>query len=351
MTLYQDLLDKKMDQELFLSSLDEKITDGSGSFVSKSVTGNLYWYFQTCKNGIKRQRYVGPDNENTRGMIERLQSYRKTVKESSSEELVSALKRVPGIPRVDPNERKIILSLEKAGVFRKEGILVGTQAFRCYPLIVGVSLPETAARTGDIDLAYDRDIQVFVPESTDKIVSRIRSEIPLRAIPTLDPKGRSYSFVITGSDLKLEILTTINGEESDPERLKSINEIGFHAQPLAYMDYLIKNPIKSVLLYGNGVLVNLPSPERFAIHKILLRQIRDRSSHIKSTKDLVQGGALLDALARFPEDLTNAVRDLRARAENNESLRKKFLAGLGSLRENVSSDTLEKLRTEFDEGR
>lgn len=345
-TLYQDLLDKKMDQELFLANLKGESSDGT--FVSKTVKGNLYWYFQTYENGVKKQRYVGPDNEDTKEMIDRLKSYREAVKNSSSEELVSALKNTPGVPRVYPDEGKIILSLEKSGVFRNGGILVGTQAFRCYPLIIGSSLSETAARTGDIDVAYDRGIQIFVPESTDTIVSRIRSEISLLPIPTLDPKGRSYSFKIGGSDLKLEVLTTIK-EEPDPERLKSIKDIGFYAQPLEYMDYLIKNPVKAVLLYEKGVLVNIPSPERFAIHKVLLSQIRDESSKVKSMKDIVQAGLLIDALSsQYPTDLMNAIHDLSAMLGKNESPRHKFLSGLSSLKGKVPSDVLTKLIDEFE---
>lgn len=345
MTLYEDLLDKKMEQELFLSNLEG--TETEGSFVSKTIKGHLYWYFQMYENGIKKQRYVGPDNEKTREMIDRLKMYRESVQRSTLESLVSALRRTPGVPRIYPDEGKVISALENSGVFRNGGILVGTQAFRCYPLIVGASLSETAARTSDIDVAYDRGIQIFVPESTETIVSRINDKLSLLPIPTLDTRGRSYSFRIRGSDLKLEMLTTIKNE-ADPERLKSINDIGFYAQPLEYMGYLVKNPVRAVLLYEKGVLVNVPSPERFAIHKVLLSQIRHESSKGKSAKDIVQSGLLINALSsRYPEDLVNAVHDLSAMIGNNGSARQKFLSGLNAAKVEVSPDILTKLIAEF----
>ena len=154
-TLYEDLLDKKMEQELFLSRLEGKGPEGS--FVSKTVKGIRYWYFQTYEKGIKKQRYVGPDNKRTNDLIDRLKEYRESVQSSSVGTLVTVLRKAPGIPRIFPDEGRAISALEKSGVFRNGGVLVGTQAFRCYPLVVGEVLSETASRTGDIDVAYDRE--------------------------------------------------------------------------------------------------------------------------------------------------------------------------------------------------
>ncbi len=345
-TLYEDLMDRKMQQELFLSEMEG--AHPTGTFVSKTVGGRLYWYFQSYENSRKRQRYIGPDGERVRKMISRLKDYKETLRDSPTEDLVSVLRRTPGLPQIFPEEGTIIASLEKAGVFRNGGVLVGTQAFRCYPLVVGVSLLGTAMRTGDIDLAYDRSLQVFVPEATETIVSRILDTLSFLPLPTLDEKGRSYSFKVKGSELTLEILTTLDGSERNPDRLKSIDAIGFYAQPLEYMDYLIAEPIKSVLLFGKGVLVNVPSPERFAVHKILVSQIRAVPSGAKAEKDLHQAMTLIESLAdRHPDDLARAIRQMGERLKEDPPAREKFLAGVEALRRSIAAPLVSVFREEF----
>ena len=41
--------------------------------------------------------------------------------------------------------------------------------------------------------------------------------------------------------------------------------LGCSAEPLAFMDYLIEGAVNVVALYGAGVLVRVPMPERFAV--------------------------------------------------------------------------------------
>ena len=45
---------------------------------------------------------------------------------------------------------------------------------------------------------------------------------------------------------------------------------GASAQPLRHLDFLIRDPVRSVLLHGGGVPVTVPAPERYCVHKILL---------------------------------------------------------------------------------
>ncbi len=45
---------------------------------------------------------------------------------------------------------------------------------------------------------------------------------------------------------------------------------GAAAIPLRFLDYLIHEPIRAVLLHGAGVPVLVPSPERYAIHKLIV---------------------------------------------------------------------------------
>jgi hypothetical protein len=70
---------------------------------------------------------------------------------------------------------------------------------------------------------------------------------------------------------------------------------GVSGEPLRFMDYLLSAPIRSVVLYGPGVSVNVPAPERFAVHKLIvsMRRPTDAVGSAKSRKDLAQSGELI----------------------------------------------------------
>ncbi|WP_204320311.1 GSU2403 family nucleotidyltransferase fold protein, partial [Proteus vulgaris] len=70
------------------------------------------------------------------------------------------------------------------------------------------------------------------------------------------------------------------------------------AEPLRFMDYLLRAPVRSVVLHGAGVAVTVPAPERFAVHKLIVssRRLTDAIGAAKSRKDVMQAGELIVAL-------------------------------------------------------
>ncbi len=57
--------------------------------------------------------------------------------------------------------------------------------------------------------------------------------------------------------------------------------------PYGFLDFLIYQPIRAVLLHGPGVPVLVPAPERYAIHKLIVGRT-DADGSAKSRKDRVQ---------------------------------------------------------------
>jgi hypothetical protein len=53
-----------------------------------------------------------------------------------------------------------------------------------------------------------------------------------------------------------------------------------------------------VLLHGSGVSVLIPSPERYAIHKLIVgsRRKEDRDATAKSSKDRLQARSIIEAM-------------------------------------------------------
>jgi len=105
-------------------------------------------------------------------------------------------------------------------------------------------------------------------------------------------------------------------------RHRSINAIGqrplialgVSAQALHHLNYLIAEPIQAAVLYRSGVLVQIPRPERYAIHKLIVASRREARDRLKAEKDRRQARFLIEALAEDrPDDLRDAYEDAKSR--------------------------------------
>ena len=85
-------------------------------------------------------------------------------------------------------------------------------------------------------------------------------------MPSLE-KGRVWKWLQSAGGTLVEFLMPSFDEA---EGLRELPTLGVHAQSLHHLNYLISEPIQAVVLYRNGVLVQVPRPERFAIHKLIV---------------------------------------------------------------------------------
>jgi hypothetical protein len=104
---------------------------------------------------------------------------------------------------------------------------------------------------------------------------------------------------------------------NDNYRTVAVPELKAHAQALPHLAYLLAVSQEVPVLSSHGsVMVRVPVPERYAIHKLIVSQLRNKSSS-KPEKDLHQAAALIEALVdRYPgaiEDAASAVPGCAAR--------------------------------------
>jgi len=62
------------------------------------------------------------------------------------------------------------------------------------------------------------------------------------------------------------------------------------------LEYLLQDIQPTVLLYEHGIMINVPAPGRFAIHKCAISQKRSAALAAKSSKDLSQAEQLFQVL-------------------------------------------------------
>ncbi|MCF3641927.1 hypothetical protein LXM94_18320, partial [Rhizobium sp. TRM95111] len=112
------------------------------------------------------------------------------------------------------------------------------------------------------------------------------------------------------SGFMVEFLTPNTGSnehEGLPTRMPALG--GAAATPLRFLDFLIHQPVRSVLLHKAGVPILVPAPERFAVHKLIIasRRLNDGGSLDKSEKDKSQAISLVDALLHLRRHVDLAI--------------------------------------------
>jgi hypothetical protein len=296
LTTYAELLERSA-----ATAFDEEFAE-DGSFTSKMVKGRRYWYFQTSGSQGRVQKYVGPETPELMKRIARQRDARNDERERRA--LVATLVRSFGVPRPIQPVGEILSALSQAGVFRLRGVLVGTMAYQTYPATLGLALPGAALQTNDVDIAQFLNVSVAVDDRTPAMLEVLQAvDKTFRPVPGDFATERHTSYVGKGG-LRVDFLTPNQGRESDsPRHLPALQT---YAQPLRFLDFLIADPQPAVVLYGAGVPVQVPAPERYAIHKLIISRRRSLGQ-AKSDKDTQQAQALLTALVeKRPEELKAA---------------------------------------------
>lgn len=108
-----------------------------------------------------------------------------------------------------------------------------------------------------------------------------------------------------GSRLRVDLLVP-SPDEGHP--IVPVPELGAHAKGLPFLAYLLGTSQEIPVLSPHGVVtVRVPAPERLAVHKLIVSQLRHTAS-TKPEKDLRQAATLIEALAdRFPNAVEEAV--------------------------------------------
>lgn len=297
-TLYADLL-----QHVETAPL-------AGSVYRRTVQGNDYIYAKIPVGSTRVDRFIGKVGDPAaEGDALLLQQGAELA--GQRRRLVAMLRR-EGLASPDRFMGAILDALSYAGLFQAGGVLVGTGAYLMSEPLVGSRLPAPTLMTGDLDLASANvAITADPPEAIDTILRR--ADPTFTGIPQLDAGAPSSRFR-NASGYLVDLLTpTRNRDDSNPVPLANL---GAGAAPLQHLAWLIEGSVRAVALWGSGVLVNIPQPARFAVHKLILAQRRDAANRTKRSKDLAQAKALIDVLhANDPFALEDALNDARAQGE------------------------------------
>lgn len=280
------------------------------SFLRRERKGRFYWYVRSPQTkGRRTERYLGPETDALLALIKRAndQQVGVDVRRTIVRALVAA-----GLPRVDDRTGRVIRALSDAGVFRLRGALVGTVAFQHYPGLIGAALPQPALRTADPDIAQDYGISVALDDEIDLPLFDLLREVDTDFQPVSKPLDHTrVARYVLPDGFAVDVLTTSRGGADEPSsRLSSLRT---DATPLRFMDFLIRETVDAATLFDDGVLVRIPAPARYAVHKLIISRKRG-AANPKSPKDLSQAASLIEALGVIdPFALRDAYAEARDR--------------------------------------
>ncbi|WP_424987104.1 nucleotidyltransferase family protein [Microbulbifer sp. S227A] len=314
--------------DLLRNLKDGAVSGLIGTPKRKQVGARTYWYDHYRLGSQTIDRYIGEDSPELR---HRLQRHRDLAGQDRAREKERArlmrILRAEGVRTADINTGQIVSAMARTGVFRLGGTLVGTNAFLCYEGELGVRIGfDAAAQTDDIDIASFERLSLVIDDRVETPLGEVFGDLKFEPVPALD-RRHVWRWRQTDRQTMVEFLTP---SFDDQEGLRELPALGVSAQSLHHLNYLIAEPLQVPFLYRYGALVQVPRPERFAIHKLIVAdRRRDGPDSAKSGKDRAQAAFLIDALARErPVELADAYDEAR---EKGPAWRKRIAASLARM--------------------
>jgi hypothetical protein len=267
-------------------------------------TGTRYWVHRYSDAAGKRQEaYVGKAGDSA--VIARVTELRERIDAANSAIASVRLLARSGFATVDRKAYATLASLHNHGVFQAGALLIGSHAYGA--LLNALGARAVAYATEDVDIARREQLALSgLPPFVDMLRETGLEFFP---VPALRRRAPSTSFAERGgSRLRVDLLVP-SPDEDYP--IVPVPELGAHAKGLPYLAYLLGASQEIPVLSPHGVvMVRVPVPERFAVHKLIVSQLRSTGS-TKPEKDLRQAATLIEALAeRFPDAVKEALSAL-----------------------------------------
>ena len=257
---FADLVDKCHDAD-FAAEFP-----ANGTLLQQQRAGRSYWYYRGYAPALdggpptRSLKYVGPAGDPD---IERRVAAFGSIKADhrARRDLASRLRRA-GLPAPLPFDGAIVAALARTGMFRLRAVLVGSTAYQSYGGLLGVKLVAAHYATEDVDVAQDFRVSLALDDQARagfRGVARPSTPVSFRS------KNGAIPGVATGfrnaRGFKVEFLTTRRGSPEHGDKATTLPALDIGAQALAFLDFLIREPVRSALLHEAGVAVVVACPQ------------------------------------------------------------------------------------------
>jgi len=278
--------------ERYALSQDEVFAGTPGSLTRrKKSTGSVFYSRQYYDgSGKKREAYVGgPEGDPVAD--EKALALDTRIAEAAGAVASIRLLGRNGYTIADAKAQATLAVLHNLGFFGAGGVLVGSHAFGALLNKLGVRAAPYA--TEDVDIA--RQESLALPKLARQFIDVLKdSGIEFVAVPGLPSSRPATSFKEKGrSRFHVDLLVP---SRNNAFPVVPVPELKAHAQGLPYLSYLLGDTQMTALIAREGIAaIRVPSAERFALHKLMVSQLRT-ARDAKAARDLSQAAVLLALL-------------------------------------------------------
>lgn len=309
LTLYEDLVQNVEVADVPAATVSIRTVRGKKRLYATERTGSTY-----------HQTYLGLEDDPA--AQEKAEGIRLAAQSSKLRRTTVSLLKQAKIPAPSLPVGRILEAVAKAGLFEQGLVLIGTIAYLTYPCVVGSYLPSSQTKTQDADFAIAKFAVPNLASGDDMEVILKRADPSFKAHWHGTDTNLPRKFISPSLGLEVDLVTTSARSDQPVVPIPGLN---CAAVPLKFLEYLIEDTRPAVALFGSGVPVRVPSPARYAVHKLIVAS--ERTQHGKHQKDLAQARELIDILIQTDKSsLQDALDDARERGRSwktavNASLR------------------------------
>ena len=277
----------------------------AGSISTKTVDGKKYLYTVEKDGQARQQKFLGPAGSTE--AQERAKQIKRAAEQAKQLRATVTLLKNSRIPAPSLVLGRVLEVIANAGLFERGVTLVGTAAYQTYPCVVGAYLPASQLMTNDVDIS----VAEFVAAGKEEDILSILKRADPSFQPHWNADDRLPRIFKASNGFSADVLTKYGRGRRTPVQIDSL---GCAAEALSFQEYPAEETMDVVALYGAGVLVRVPTPLRYAIHKLIVAQQRKPTSAGKRQKDLLQARELIDIFMETDEvALQDCLDDARRR--------------------------------------
>jgi hypothetical protein len=279
--------------ERYASSQESVFVGTPGSLTRRKKSDSYFFYSRQYYDGSgkKREAYVaGPAGD----VVADEKAARLKVRIVEAAGAVANIRLLGrnGYTLANAKAQATLAVLHNLGLFGAGAVLVGSHAFGALLNKLGVRAAPYA--TEDVDIA--RRDTLALPKLERHFIDVLRdSGIDFVPVPGLPSSKPATSYKEKGRPrFHLDLLVP---SKDNAFPVVPVPELKAHAQGLPYLAYLLGDTQMTTLIAREGVaVIRVPSAERFALHKLIVSQLR-AGRDAKTARDLAQAAVLLAALA------------------------------------------------------
>src|ERR1700686_535002 len=232
--------------------------------------GTRFWVHRYSDAlGKRRKVYLGKVGDEAASA--RVATLRERIETADATVASVRLLARAGFATVDRKAYATLASLHNHGLFRAGAMLIGSHAYGALLNAVGVRAVPYA--TEDVDIA--RPDALALPQSPAFLDMLRETGIEFFEVPQLSRRAPSVSCAERGgSRLRVDLLVPSN---SNGYSTVVVPELKTHARGLPYLDYLLAASQEIPVLSAHGVVtVRVPIREPYAVHKLIVSQLRTK---------------------------------------------------------------------------